>query len=40
MRDVPLVVAMVAHEMDSREVEAAAAGGALCDVEDARLVGV
>ena len=40
MEDVPLVVAVTAHEMDGREVEPALAGGALCDMEDLRLVGV
>ena len=40
MEDVPLVVAVTAHEMDSWEIEPALAGGALCDMEDLRLVGV
>ena len=40
MEDVPLVVAVTAHEMDSWEVEAALAGGALRDMEDLRLVGI
>ena len=40
MEDVPLVVAVTAHEMDGREIEPALTSGALCDVEDLRLVGI
>ena len=38
--DAPLVVAVVAHEVDRGQVEAALARRALRDVEDAGLVGV